>query len=158
MLRKLITRVAPVASGAACAALVALAIVASGPEASARSDYDSSYGYDRTWNAALRLVRVDMGFKITEKDQESGYLMFEYKSPEYRLPTPGTIELVRSKDPDAPVRVIVQLAQMPRYHEQLIVDSLAKKMRSEYGDPPTHAPPPPKVEADAGAAVPDAAQ
>ena len=118
--------------------LVAAAIVMTGPEASARSAYDSTYGYDRTWNAALRLVRVDLGFKVTEKDGETGYLMFEYKSPEHTAPTPGTIEFVHSKDAHAPVRVVVQLAQMPRYHEQVLVDALVRKIHREYGDPPAH--------------------
>ena len=143
-------RLAPLASGALLGVAVAAAIVTTGPTASARSDYDSAYGYDRTWNAALRLVRVDLGFKVTEKDEANGYLMFEYKSPESNKPSPGSIELVRSADASGPVRVVVQLAQMPRYHEQLMVDELERKMRSEYGDPPAPHPPPPKQEADAG--------
>jgi hypothetical protein len=129
-------RIAPIVTGALCGALVAAAIVMTGPEASARSAFDSTYGYDRTWNAALRLVRVDLGFKVTEKDEETGYLMFEYKSPESRGATPGTMEFIHSKDPQAPVRVVVQLAQMPRYHEQVLVDALTKKLHTEYGDPP----------------------
>jgi len=132
----LLHRFAPVVSGAVLGVAVAAAIVLSGPSASASSDYDSTYGYDRTWNAALRLVRVDLGFKITEKDEQNGYFMFEYRSPESHGASPGSIELVRSGDPDGPVRVVVQLAQMPRYHEQLMVDELVKKMRREYGDPP----------------------
>ncbi|HEY1956788.1 MAG TPA: hypothetical protein VGH28_14310 [Polyangiaceae bacterium] len=146
----LLRRLAPAVSGALLGVVVAAAIVTSGPSASARSDYDSAYGYDRTWNAALRMVRVDMGFKITEQDATNGYLMFEYKSPENTKATPGSIELVRS--PDGPVRVVVQLAQMPRYHEQLMVDELVKKMRREYGDPPDPRPAPPKQDppADAG--------
>ena len=32
--------------------------------------------------------------------------------------------------------VVAQLPQMPRYHEQALLDSLAKKLRQEYGDPP----------------------
>jgi len=38
------------------------------------------------------------------------------------------------------VGVLVRLPQMPRYHEQVVLDALAAKMRREYGDPP----PPPK--------------
>jgi len=129
-------RIASVASGAVLGVAVAVAIVTTGPTASARADYDSAYGYDRTWNAAIRLVRVDLGFKVTEQDATNGYLIFEYKSPESPRPSPGSIELVRSADADGPVRVVIQLAQMPRYHEQLMVDELAQKMRREYGDPP----------------------
>ena len=112
-----------------------LAITAPGA-ADAKSAYESPYGYDRTWNAALRLVRVDLGFKITEKDETTGYIMFDYKSPESHAASPGSMEFIHTKDPQAPVRVVVQLAQMPRYHEQVLVDSLAKKLHTEYGDPP----------------------
>lgn len=143
-------RLASVASGAALGLAVTAAIVMTGSDVSARSAYDSNYGYERTWNSALRLVRVDLGFKVTEKDQDNGYLMFEYRSPESHNASPGSMEFVRSKDPEVPVRVVVQLAQMPRYHEQVLVDSLAKKMRQEYGEPPAlH--PAPHVEPDAGA-------
>ena len=41
---------------------------------------------------------------------------------------------------DEPVKVIVQLPQMPRYHEQMMVDTLTKKMRAEYGEPPPRRP------------------
>jgi hypothetical protein len=56
------------------------------------------------------------------------------------------VELVKGREPDAPVKVIVQLPEMPRFHEQLLVDALATKMRQEYGDPPRKKkpePPPP---------------
>ena len=38
--------------------------------------------------------------------------------------------------------VLVQLPQMPHYHEQVILDALASKMRREYGDPPSRKPAP----------------
>lgn len=113
-----------------------LAVVLTGPQASANASLESGYGFDRTWNCALRMVRVDMNLKITEKDEKSGYLMFDYKSPESSKPTPGSLEIVRSQDGAGPVRVVAQLPQMPRYHEQALLDSLAKKLRQEYGDPP----------------------
>ena len=37
------------------------------PGADAKATYESAYGFDRTWNAAMRLVRVDNGWKVTEK-------------------------------------------------------------------------------------------
>jgi hypothetical protein len=115
---------------------VAAAIAMTAPGADAKSAYESPYGYERTWNAALRLVRVDNGWKVTEKDDQSGYLIFEYTSPESAKPTPGSLELVRGTGRGAPVGVLAQLPQMPRYHEQVLLDSLAAKMRREYGDPP----------------------
>lgn len=143
------SRLLSVLAGTVCGLGVAAAVVITTP-ASARSAYDSTYGYDCTWNAAVRLVRVDLGLKVTEKDAENGYLMFEYRSPESRGASPGSIEMVHSKDPGAPVRVVVVLSQMPRYHEQMIVDALAKKMRQDYGEPPTLYPAPKQEPPDAG--------
>ena len=57
-----------------------------------------------------------------------------------------------------PVRVVIQLPQMPRYHEQVLLDSLVRKMRQEYGDPPDRpkTPPPPPAIDGGGDAEPDA--
>jgi len=117
-------------------ALVAIAIVLASSFADATATFESHYGYSRTWNAAVRLVRVDNGWKITEKDDSSGYLLFEYRSPESNKSSPGSFELARGGDGDDAVRVVVRLAQMPRYHEQLLLDALGAKMRREYGAPP----------------------
>jgi len=129
---------------------LAVALAVSPLVADAKATYESPYGYERTWNAALRLVRVDNGWKVTEKDEASGYILFEYRSPENAKATPGSFELVRGRDADAPVSVVVQLTQMPRYHEQLLVDALASKMRREYGEPPARRAPALPPEADAG--------
>jgi len=111
--------------------------------ADAKATYESPYGYARTWNAAMRLVRVDNGWKVTEKDEANGYLLFEYRSLENARAAAGSIELVRGHDSDGTVSVVVQLPQMPHYHEQVILDGLASKMRREYGDPPeAHRPAP----------------
>lgn len=130
--------------------LVAAAITATALRADAKSSYESPYGFDRTWNAALRFVRVDNGWKLTEKDEAGGYLLFDYKSPESPKATQGSIELVRGRESDAPVGVLVQLPQMPRYHEQVLIDALSSKMRREYGDPPPHRKPPSQEPPDGG--------
>jgi hypothetical protein len=126
--------------------------LASAGPAVAEATLESPYGYDRTWNAALRLVRVDNAFKVEEKDPSSGYILFEYRSPENAKPTPGSVELVRGKEPAVSVRV--RLPAMPHYHEQLLLDALAAKMRREYGDPPPPSrgrePPPPRDDAPDG--------
>jgi hypothetical protein len=130
-------------------ALAVLGAAAFALPANAKSAYDSAYGFDRTWNAGLRLVRVDLGLKVTEKDDVNGYLMFEYHSPESgNKSVPGSMEFIKGKEGD--VKVIVQIAQMPGYHEQVIVDELSRKLRAEYGDPPRK-PPLPSPPKDAGA-------
>jgi hypothetical protein len=135
--------------GALSGVLVVALIAVSTFRAEAKSTYQSPYGYDRTWNAALRLVRVDNGWKIIEKEDASGYILFEYTSPESAKTTPGSLELVRGRDPDAPVSVLAQLPRMPHYHEQVLIDALVSKMRREYGDPPVHRKAP-SPEPDAG--------
>lgn len=142
--------VRPVAAGVGAGLVVAAAVVLSSAPASAKSGYDSTYGFERTWNAGLRLVRVDLGLKVTEKDDNVGYLLFDYKSPESGAkPVPGSMEFIRSKEGGS-VRVVVQIPQMPGYHEQVMVDQLSRKLRLEYGDPPKIALPAPAPK-DAGA-------
>jgi hypothetical protein len=121
--------------GALSGIAVAGAIVATAPFADAKATYDSPYGFDRTWNAAMRLVRVDNGWKVTEKEESTGYILFDYR-PEGTKVSPGSIELVKAQDPGGMVSVLVQLPQMPHYHEQVLLDALSSKMRREYGDPP----------------------
>lgn len=144
--------------GVLSAGVGAFVVVASAPWADAKATYESPYGYERTWNAALRLVRVDNGWKVTEKDEASGYLLFEYKSVENAKPTSGSVEFVRGGDESSPVSVLIELPQMPHYHEQLMLDALAAKMRREYGDvpPPPRAPPPTPSSAPAPSPAPDA--
>jgi hypothetical protein len=135
---------------------VATALVLASPIAEAKTSVESMYGFERTWNAALRLVRVDLGYKIAEKDDGAGYLLFEYTSPESGTKaTSGSIELIRPREGGGPVQVIVQLPQMPRYHEMALADSLTRKMRSEYGDPPARAPKEPPKDTTPKDAGPD---
>ncbi len=117
--------------------LVALALVGLLVTQSARAKgtYDSLYGFERTWNAAFRLVRVDRNLKVTEKDESVGYIFFEYKSPAGGKPSQGSIELVRGQRPTDPVRVVVQLPEMPSHHEVVLVQELSRKLRNDYGEP-----------------------
>jgi hypothetical protein len=139
------------AASVAAAALLAVFLVGGVRQALGKAAYASPYGYQRTWDAAVRLVRVDNGWKVDEKDDAAGYILFQYKSPESAKPTPGSLELVRGRDADSPVSVLAVLPQMPHYHEQLLIDALASKMRREYGDPPPPRKTPPPVDVDAGA-------
>jgi hypothetical protein len=112
-------------------------------EAYASVAYESPYTFEQTFGSALRLVRVDLGCKVTEKDADNGYLLFDYISTESgRQVHHGSVEVVRSRQG---ARVSVQLPSLPRYHEQMIVDALARKLVAEHGEPPARdkAPPPP---------------
>jgi hypothetical protein len=122
------------AAGVGCiAAAMVCALVPIGT-ADAKAGFESPYTLAQTYNAALRLVRVDLGLTVTEKDPSIAYVLFDYKSTESGTRVlPGSIQML---DTGRTVKVVVQLGQMPRYHEQVVADALAKKLRDEYGDPP----------------------
>ncbi|NUP05006.1 MAG: hypothetical protein HOW73_02980 [Polyangiaceae bacterium] len=104
------------------------------PDAQASVAYKSPYTYEQTFGSGLRLLRVDMGFKILERDRDLGYIVFEYTSPESgKKIYNGSMEIVDAKDG---VHVSVQIPEMPQYHEKMIIDQLAKKLVSEHGEPP----------------------
>lgn len=134
---------------ALCAVILPIRL---GGEARASAGYDSPYSYAQTFGTALRLLRIDLGCKISEKDPDGGYVLFDYLSPESGTRMHhGTIELVRQ---NSGTHVTVQLATLPSYHEQMVIDALAKKLATEHGAPPSH-PKDPPAPVDAGA-EPDA--
>jgi len=121
--------------------------------APARVGGDSEYSKAQTYSAALRYLRVDLGYEIVERDPDAAYLIFRYQPPgQNKSNATGTVEIV---DTDGHVKLFVQIAPMPEYHERVLRDGLVRKLHDEYGEPPHKpAPPPPpqkKPEADAGA-------
>ena len=116
------------------------------PEASAKQSYESAYTYDQTWNAALRLVRVDLGLKIVDKDDKAGFIMFEYVND--GSTSSGSLELFKT---EKSVRVICQIPKFPSYHEIALLDRLGRKLKEEYGAPPEKPKPQPPSPPDGGA-------
>ncbi len=122
-------------------------LVASG--AQARAEGESDYSKVQTYNGGLRYLRVDLGYEVVEKDPEAGYILFRYEAHARRgRPTHGSLEVVEVQDR---VRLVIQLPEMPGYHEVALRDGLLKKLRSEYGEPPKRKKPQPKAPSDAGA-------
>lgn len=128
------------------AALALGLLVLSGPlagAASARSLKTFSYPLDEVYSAALRLVRVDRGCSVTDRDPQAAYLLFECK--EDKKLKRGALELVRS---DSGVRAQLNLLDEPSYLEIRLLELLERKLRDEQGPPrppPRPAPPPPSV-------------
>ncbi|MEZ4300180.1 MAG: hypothetical protein R3B70_48780 [Polyangiaceae bacterium] len=124
-------------------------------EVRASASYTSPYTFEQTFSTALRMLRVDLGLKVTEKDAENGFILFEYTSPESGKRTcAGAIELVKTKER---VQVTVQIPAMPQYHEQMIADVLSKKLSTDYGEPAKKKDPPAPAPAEPDAGAPDAA-
>lgn len=108
---------------------------------SAKVEHELKYTKSQTYQAALRHLRVDARYTITEKDSDSGYLLFEYPLKEGQKTTSGSIEIVERKDS---VALIVNLPQLPQYHERMLAQGLLKKLHDDYGAPPRVKEAPPK--------------
>jgi len=116
-----------------------------------------SYPYEHVWPASIRYLRVDRGFKISDKDEASGYIMFEFTTDSGEAGG-GSIELVRTED--AAGRPSTNLVAVtnggPSYLSNSLLDGVAAKVREERGPPaappkkePTEPPPqPPEFDPD----------
>jgi hypothetical protein len=114
--------------------------------ASARRSDSHAYRYEQVWSAALRLLRVDYGFPIRDRDEDVGFVLFDYVGTGRAVP--GSLEVVRTRQNDQDVvRVTLNIPAMPAYVERMILDKLQRKLREEFGEP--LAPPPPREEAEA---------
>src|SRR5688572_32966841 len=125
-----------------------------GLPALARVEAESGYTKAQTYNAALRYLRVDLGYEVVEKDPDAAYLIFRYApNRATKDPPTGTVEIVAT---DSRVKVFVQIPRMPEYHERVLRDGLLKKLREEYGVPPP--PTERKPEPGDGGVKPDASE
>ena len=78
-------------SAVALAALCALA-----RPAAARAQAEVAYTREQAFSAALRYLRVDLSYEVTEKDAQAAYLLFSFSDPALQKKTGhGSIELVQ---------------------------------------------------------------
>jgi len=137
-------------SHAALAAASLGLVLAAAPGAASAGGVVRPYGYafDQVWSATVRLLRVDRGFKILEKDPETGYILFEFKeSAKDERSWRAGVELLRDKDESGRtvIKVKIEIQDKPELPDAVLHDRLREKLRAEYGPPfsaPTDAPPP----------------
>jgi hypothetical protein len=104
------------------------------PNASARVEARSGYTKAQTFNGALRFLRVDKGYDVVEKDPDAAYVLFRYPlQGQGKATANGSVEVVETT---SGTKLVVQLPQLPEYHEVVLRDALLKKLRAEYGSPP----------------------
>jgi hypothetical protein len=109
--------------------------------AGARTEAAVPYTRAQTFSAALRYLRVDLGYEVTEKDPDAAYLLFSYATSERKTEgSRGAIEVVQREHG---VRVFVSLPQLPSYHEEVLKQGLVRKLVAEYGEPARDTPPAP---------------
>jgi len=124
------------------AAIVLSVVLLSPAVGQAKKTSDFRHTYDQVWGAAIRLIRVDQGYPIKDRDQTVGYFLFDYRDDGRMYP--GSVEMVRIEDQGGgPIRVVIQIPAMPSYIERMLLDKLKKKLVDEYGevDPPPKKPP-----------------
>ena len=99
----------------------------------------ASYPLSQVWPTAVRFLRVDRRLTVREKDQEAGYILFDY--PEGGRTYQGALEMLATTDSDGrpATKILLSLPDLARHHEIALVDRLAAKLRDELGTP---APPP----------------
>lgn len=117
--------------------LIGTALMLLTAASSASSTGDVGYTLPQVYSAALRYLRIDLGYPVTEKDPDAAYLLFKYRAADKKTSF-GAFELVAT---GGRVRVVVKLPDMPSYHETVLRDGLLKKLREDYGvDEPARAP------------------
>jgi hypothetical protein len=136
----------------ALSVLCFLAVIGLAATAEARTTEELPWTFSQVYRTTIRLVRVDLGCEITERDEDAGYLTFDYESS--GRVHHGSIEVIATEDA-AGVRVIVQLSTLPSYVERMVLNRLERKLRDEIGEPrvvrepaPPAAPPPEEREPD----------
>jgi hypothetical protein len=101
--------------------------------ASARSEVEVRYSREQVFSAALRYLRVDLSYEVTEKDPDAAYLLFTFTDPELQKKAAhGSIEVVQRAHT---VRLLVSLPDLPSYREDVLKRGLLDKLRVEYGEP-----------------------
>jgi hypothetical protein len=120
--------------------LAAALLAALAAPAAAKSERSTFHTFERVWPTAVRHLAVDEGFKIVERDAETGYVTFEMieKGKTYT----GALEVVKTTDDGRPaVRLVLTIADRPSWMEGAVLDRMLSKLHKEQGDPP---PPPPE--------------
>ncbi len=117
-------------------ALLAAALLLAAVPALAKTSRNVGYRYDQVFPALVRFLRVDEKLKLTEKDEASGYVLFELVDGKRSFS--GAAEVAKLDGGGA--RVTVRISDRPAYMELGILDRFADRLREELGEPP---PPPP---------------
>ena len=128
--------------------------------AAAKAQKDYAYRLEEAFSAAMRFVRVDRGCKITDKDADAAFVVFECPIDEKKVAR-GSVELIRTTvHGQDGVRLQITLPDEGHGVELRWMDLLERKLREERGTPreeprprpaPPSASPPPS---DAGVPQP----
>ena len=113
---------------------ICLLLVLAIRKADARSEKTLAYSRDQAWPAAVRFLVVDERVKVTDKDENAGYVLFELRDDGKTFR--GSLELiVVDIDDRRLVRFVAQIQDRPSYLEVKMLERLEHKLRVELGSP-----------------------
>jgi hypothetical protein len=114
----------------------------------ARTEKVLAYPRAEAWATSVRFIRVDAHLKVTEKDAEAGYVLFELHEDGKTFR--GSLELAEvSEDGRHAVRFVITLEDRPSWQEIALMGKLVGKLHEELGEPaPAESPPPPDDKKD----------
>lgn len=91
-----------------------------------------TYTKAQVYSAALRYLRIELRYDITEKDPDAAYLLFEYHPLGQKVKRFGAVEIIEQA---RGVRLVVRLPDQPSYQETVMRDGLVRKLEADYGLP-----------------------
>ena len=134
-----------------------LLVAALSTTALARSEKTLAYTRDAVWPAAVRFLVVDEHVKVTDKDPDAGYVLFEIKDEGHTFR--GSLEVMTVvRDKRTSVRFVLQIEDRPDWMEVSMLNRLERKLRAELGSPsptPTDPKEPPPKDTQKDAPKPD---
>lgn len=90
-----------------------------------------AYSQKQVYSAAVRYLRIDLRYEITERDPDAAYLLFEYQPLGQKGMRFGAVEIVKLQQG---VRLAVRMPDQPSYQETMLRDGLVKKLHADYGE------------------------
>lgn len=100
----------------------------------ARSEKIEPFDVAQIFPTAVRFLRIDANVKIVEKDADAGYVLFDLTEDKHVFR--GALELVKTEvDGRDAVRLVLRIDDRPEYEEELLLEQLDTKIRSELGHP-----------------------
>ncbi len=102
--------------------------------AEAKASKELAYRLDEAFSTAVRFVRVDRGCKVTDRDADAAYVMFECPEDEKKI-SRGSVEIFRSAGAREGVRLQVTLTDESHGAELRMLELLERKLREERGVP-----------------------
>ncbi len=117
--------------------LICAALIAVPSTALAKSSRNLEYRYNTIWSSIIRLLRADLSYKITDRDKDSGYILFVYPGRGAVKQCSASLEVLPIQDEEGSrIRVQLTIAHQPSYIEIHLLDKLEHKLREEQGPPP----------------------